>query len=110
MTKKWFADHGFGDEEISAFSEAYADLARVAPDRPVGPPLTKDPGDNFIVRLAQTTGSVLVTRDAGILANHPEMVPVLSPGDFAETLVQWQTHPPRYRLAADSNGALTLGF
>lgn len=111
MHKPWFRRQGISDEYVEQFAEAYAGLARVAPDRSTDHPLTADPGDNFIVRLAQTTGAMIVTRDHGILKNHPVNLPVVTPGQFARTVSLWTGRPPSYRLGRSrESGSLAIGF
>jgi predicted nucleic acid-binding protein len=110
MRRPWAEERGVTDAHIRRFSEVYSSVARVALDRPTHAPLTADPGDNYLVRLAQTTGSVVVTRDEGILRNHPEHVPVMTPGEFADTMAVWEVDGATYRLATDASGALVIGL
>ncbi len=110
MRRSWAEARGVTPNDIRSFSDSYSSLATVAVDRPTHAPLTSDPGDVYLVRLAQTTGAIIVTRDEGILRNHPEHVPVLSPGEFAETLAVWEVDGASYRLSVNSAGALAIGL
>lgn len=66
-------------------------------------PLTKDDGDNHIVLAGRSTGSIVVTRDKGIIKQHPEYLPVMRPEQFAQVLEQWRLERPRYGTITDSD-------
>ncbi len=98
LSKRWAMQRGLTEDDASAFVDAYAAISRVAQDRSSDWPLTADPGDNFIIALAQNTHALIVTRDGGLLKHHPEPVTVIKPGTFVRNMRVWER----------SGGALTL--
>lgn len=69
-----------------------AELLRLLPDAaitaPDGPPIAacRDPDDDYLLTLAHSTGSVLVSGDKDLLAVEVEQVRVLSPAQAARRL------------------------
>lgn len=68
-------------DELVAALRAYADIAADA--APVGT-RSRDPDDDYLLGLAQSTGAVLVTGDKGLLALGD--LPVMSPAAFLRSL------------------------
>lgn len=68
-------------DELVAALRAYADIA--ADTAPVGT-RSRDPEDDYLVGLAQSTGAVLVTGDKDLLALGD--LPIMSPAAFLRSL------------------------
>jgi putative PIN family toxin of toxin-antitoxin system len=71
--------------EASAFIELLRSTATMAADAEIAPPRSRDPGDDYLVALAESAAAVLVSGDLDLLALAPGL-PVLSPADFLERL------------------------
>lgn len=57
--------------------------ADVLPDPPAGPPLTRDPADDFVIHLVrQQTADVIVSGDADLLEWPDQDPPVVRPAPF----------------------------
>ena len=59
--------------------------ARIAVDPPAPPPRSPDPGDDYLLALAESERAVLVTGDAHLLGLS-DRLPVLDPSGFLERL------------------------
>jgi len=59
--------------------------ATVRPDPPDPPQQSRDPGDDYLIALAESTASILVSGDQDILALS-ESRPILTPADFEARL------------------------
>jgi len=59
--------------------------ATMRPDPPNPPPLSRDPGDDYLIALAESSASILVSGDQDILALS-ESRPILAPADFEARL------------------------
>jgi putative PIN family toxin of toxin-antitoxin system len=76
-------------DEARDYVEGLARLALTVADPPSGEPITRDPKDDYLVRLAQGTGSYfLVSGDADLLAAaSPELgVSLVAPRRFLDIL------------------------
>lgn len=63
--------------------------ADVLPDPPAGPPLSRDPQDDFVIHLArQHQADVIVSGDGDLLGWPEQDPPVLTPAAFEEVLSQ----------------------
>jgi putative PIN family toxin of toxin-antitoxin system len=74
-----------------AASDEFIDLVRatatVRPDPPNAPRRSRDSGDDYLIALAESTGSILVSGDQDILALSASR-PILAPPDFDARLHQ----------------------
>lgn len=71
-------------EDAQAFLELLGRAATVAEDPPVVPARSRDPGDDYLLALAESNGAILVTGDQDLLAL--KGLPVMSPRAFLATL------------------------
>jgi putative PIN family toxin of toxin-antitoxin system len=67
-------------EEADAFVELLRRAAIMAPDISPPPPVSRDPGDDYLVELARSTSAILVTGDRDLLSFKD--APVTSPRSF----------------------------
>jgi putative PIN family toxin of toxin-antitoxin system len=72
-------------EDGRAFAALLRDAAVLAPDPPERPPRSSDPGDDYLLALAASTGAYLVSGDAHLLAL-ADRLPVRTPAAFLEAL------------------------
>lgn len=72
------------DEEAMAFIDLLGRTATRVEDPATPPRRSRDPGDDYLLALAEATAAILVTGDQDLLALAG--VPVLSPAAFLETL------------------------
>jgi putative PIN family toxin of toxin-antitoxin system len=77
-------------DEVERFLGLLREGAELVPD-PEGPPAvrTKDPGDDYLLKLAARENVPIVSGDAHLLALSDE-APVLSPRDFLDALERMQ--------------------
>jgi putative PIN family toxin of toxin-antitoxin system len=74
-------------EQAERLVDALARDARVVADPPEPAPLSRDPGDDYLIALARDVGAhVLVTGDADLLELDLADVRIVSPRDFLELL------------------------
>jgi putative PIN family toxin of toxin-antitoxin system len=71
--------------EASLFVQLLRQSATIAIDPPSAPPRSRDPGDDYLVALAESASAILVTGDRDLLALAPGL-PVFSPADFVRRL------------------------
>ncbi len=72
------------DEEAAAFIDLLGRTATRVEDPAASPRRSRDPGDDYLVGLADASAAILVTGDQDLLALSD--VPVLSPATFLERL------------------------
>jgi putative PIN family toxin of toxin-antitoxin system len=73
--------------EVAGFLELLADRAVVVQDPPDPPPVTPDPGDDYLVALARAArADVLVSGDAHLTGLPDPDPPVLTPRGFLDRL------------------------
>jgi putative PIN family toxin of toxin-antitoxin system len=65
-------------EDAAEFVELLRSTAAIAPDISEPPPVSADPGDDYLVALATTSASILVSGDRHLLALAPGL-PIHSP-------------------------------
>jgi putative PIN family toxin of toxin-antitoxin system len=75
------------EDEASAFVGLLRQTARTAPDPEAPARRSTDPGDDYLLALAETERAVLVSGDRHLLALASEL-PILTPRAFLETLDQ----------------------
>jgi putative PIN family toxin of toxin-antitoxin system len=76
-----------GKDEASAFVELLREAVRLAPDPEAPAPRSADPGDDYLLALAQAERAVLVSGDQHLLALAEEL-PILAPRAFLDTLAR----------------------
>lgn len=64
-----------------AFVQLLRTTATVAADPPSAPSRSRDPGDDYLLALAESTAAILVSGDQDVLALAPPL-PVMSPAGF----------------------------
>lgn len=67
---------------------ARMEMATLHRDPPLRQRLTRDPDDDYLILLARSARAVLVSRDRGVLAEHPADVEVMNPHDFARAITR----------------------
>ena len=67
--------------DASVFIQLLRSTATVAADSEIALPRSRDPGDDYLVALAESTAAILVSGDLDLLALAPGL-PVLSPAAF----------------------------
>lgn len=72
------------DKEATAFVDLLARTATRVEDPATSPRRSRDPGDDYLLALAEASAAILVTGDQDLLALVD--VPVLSPAAFLESL------------------------
>ena len=74
-------------EDARLFVERLSTTADVSEDPRPGPPLTRDPDDDFVVYLARENDANLIVSGDGDLLEWPEQrPPVVAPADFERML------------------------
>jgi putative PIN family toxin of toxin-antitoxin system len=73
------------EEDGDAFIELLRSMALVGVDVPRPDPVSRDPGDDYLVALAKGSNSILVTGDDDLLDLAPEL-PIQSPASFLARL------------------------
>jgi uncharacterized protein len=74
-------------EDARLYVERLATTAGVRDDPPEGPPLTRDPDDDFIIYLAREQNADWIISGDGDLLQWPEQEPpVVTPAQFEQTL------------------------
>lgn len=74
-------------EDARLYVERLATTAGVRDDPPEGPPLTRDPDDDFIIYLAREQNADWIVSGDGDLLEWPEQEPpVVTPAQFEQTL------------------------
>ena len=71
-------------EEAAAFVDLLSRTATTVEDPGVSPPRSRDPGDDYLLALAEASAATLVTGDHDLLAL--TALPVRSPNAFLESL------------------------
>jgi len=71
--------------EASAFIELLRATATMAMDAPKVSRRSRDPGDDYLLALAESVGAMIVSGDRDLLALSPRL-PVLAPADFLKQL------------------------
>ena len=66
------------EEDATEFVDLLRSTASIAPDRSKPPPVSADPGDDYLIALATTSASILVSGDRHLLALAPGL-PIHSP-------------------------------
>jgi putative PIN family toxin of toxin-antitoxin system len=75
-------------EDAAEFVSFLRDTAVHAPDPPAPPPRSRDPGDDYLLALAESENAIIVSGDQHLL-ELLDRFPIRSPRDFLETL---ETH------------------
>ena len=69
------------------YVQTLATMARVQPDPALGPPLTRDPDDDYVIYLARAyDAEVIVSGDADLLEWDEQDPPVIPPAEFETRL------------------------
>src|SRR6266511_3626582 len=74
-----------GEDEARAFLELLRDAAVLASDPAAGSHQSSDPGDNYLLALAEAERAILVTGDAHLLVLADEL-PIVTARSFVESL------------------------
>jgi putative PIN family toxin of toxin-antitoxin system len=74
-------------DEARIFVELLRQTVRLAPDPEAPAPRSADPGDDYLLALAETERAVLVSGDQHLLALADEL-PILTPRTFLDALAQ----------------------
>jgi len=74
-----------GEAQAAAFVELLRTGATMLPDPAVAPSRSRDPGDDYLLALAQSTPAILVSGDRDVLALAGQL-PVMSPVDFLKRI------------------------
>lgn len=74
-------------EDARLYVERLATTADVRTDPPGGPPLTRDPDDDFVIYLArQRSADVIVSGDRDLLEWSEQTPPIVTPASFLQLL------------------------
>lgn len=95
LGRSWVVKRGLTTGRRDEFLTALEIASTVLDDPEIRVPLTSDYRDNFVVALAQANEAFLITRDRGILDNHPYGLPVFTPASFSNVLANWHPQQPR---------------